>query len=159
MSDLHSPMSIVDFILTKPGMRKIPAASMCHLVWFCDGWHLAIHGTRMCSEPAQASHLGPCYPAVAEGLSYRHVMRELGGKPVPHAPLTAQQREIVEHVLARYARLPAPELRLACARPGAGAWWSVYSAEDGVNSTIPTATMKAEFEDLARRAREIRAAA
>jgi uncharacterized phage-associated protein len=152
-------MSIVDFILTKPGMRKIPAASMSHLVWFCDGWHLAIHGTRMCSEPAQASHLGPCYPAVSEGLNYRHVMRELGGKPAPHAPLTPQQREIVEHVLARYARLPAPDLRMACARPGAGAWWSVYGAEDGLNSTIPTATMKAEFEDLARRSRETRAAA
>lgn len=159
MSDLHSPMSIVDFILTKPGMRKITAASMCHLVWFCEGWHLAIHGTRMCSEPAQASHLGPCYPAVAEGLNHRHVIRKLGGDARTPAPLNRDQIEIVEHVLARYARLPAPDLRMACATPGRGAWWSVYSADDGLNSTIPTAVMKAEFEGLARRAREIRAAA
>lgn len=153
---LHDPRRVGQYVIDRLGDRFVDSGLLGHMVWLCDGWHMAIEGQRLCDARAIATSTGPNYDEIVDDGHSRGVHHMLGIVHTVPARLTSRQREIVHRVLAKYGRMTRSELG-RCVRSPSGVWMRTLMA--GWNGEITSEAMGAEFLKLARLGREATAAA
>ncbi|MGC4875220.1 Panacea domain-containing protein [Micromonospora sp. DT43] len=89
-------------------LGSVTAMKLEKLVYYCQGWHLALEGTLLFPEPIEAWREGPVVPPL-----YRHHRRQLNVSEWPHGEasrLTPAQQRTVRWVADEYGRFSASEL-------------------------------------------------
>lgn len=100
---MTSARDIASVILERKG--AVDEMKLHKLVYYCQAWHLAWHGTPLFDEPIQAWQWGPVLPA----LRYSRL------EPATEAEAGLSERavKVLDHVLQIYGRLTAGDLSKA----------------------------------------------
>lgn len=153
---LHDPRRVGQYVIDRLGDRFVDSGILGHMVWLCDGWHMAIEGQRLCDARAIAMDTGPNYEEIVDDGHRRGVDHMLGLTHTVTARFTERQREIVRRVLVRYGRMTRREIG-DCVRSPSGIW--LRTLMTGRNREITSEAMGAEFLKLARLGQEAAKAA
>lgn len=153
---LHDPRRVGQYVIDRLGDRFVDSGILGHMVWLCDGWHMAIEGQRLCDARAIAMDTGPNYDEIVDDGHSRGVDHMLGLTHAVAARFTERQREIVRRVLVKYGRMTRREIG-DCVRPPSGIW--LRTLMTGRNREITSEAMGAEFLKLARLGQEAAKAA
>jgi len=160
-----SAKSVANYLLDladADGMTIDPL-QMQKLVYFCEGWHLALVGTSLVREQFEAWKRGPVVPALY------HSLKHFGFQPVsgrvqhfdPQAsrvmevdrPSDNVSRDLVKEVWSVYKRYTGPQLVGLTHLPGSP-WDVTWKHANGApDARIDKGRIKEWFEGEAERAR------
>ena len=154
----HDPRAIAnEFLQRNEGpMNQI---RLQKLVYIAHGWNLAINHEPLVSGRIEAWDGGPVMRSI-----WNH-MRDFGygaddllchnksGKPyAPEPALQNEEREVINHVWARYGQYSGSELSVITHRPNTP--WSKAYFKLGRNSALSDQDIKQHFIDLAMAGRK-----
>jgi uncharacterized phage-associated protein len=106
--------------LVRPGLGVV---QLHKLLWFCQGWHLALRGMPIFFEDIEAWEMGPVVADLWHDVAKRRT-------PPPPRTINPVQRDTVDYVVSRYGALSARELIHLTHR--ASPWMS--ARQHGVNT-------------------------
>lgn len=117
------------------------------LLYYCQGWHLAVRGTPLFNERFEAWVHGPVQPGVYG--SYKHNRWLPITEDVAAVELSAEEKSVVEEVLAVYGADSGYELELRTHTepPWLGARNGIPSDQEST-AVITPASMKEYFRSL-----------
>ena len=111
---MASAKDVAKFILTLVDEEEgdfVTSLKLQKLLYYCQGFHLAIYDTPLFGERLKRWDHGPVVPEVW------HEYKDLGSRPIPcpddvdFEALSEQQRELVNEVYAIYGAYSATALR------------------------------------------------
>jgi len=103
MADVHDVAAAV-----VGRLGEMTAMKLEKLVYYCQGWHLAVHGTPLFDEPIEAWREGPVVPALYRRHKGRlRVADWPSGRP---ERLDDDARSSIDWVVAKYGNFSAVEL-------------------------------------------------
>ena len=117
------------------------------LLYYCQGWHLAVRGTPLFADRIEAWVHGPVQPGVYG--AYKHNRWSAITEDVPEAVLSDDEKSIVDEVLSVYGADSGYELerRTHLEPPWLEARCGIPQDQDS-NATISIETMRAYFASL-----------
>lgn len=87
---------------------SLTAMKLEKLVYYCQGWHLARHGTRMFDDPIEAWRQGPVVPALYRQHRGQYTVSTWpSGNP---SRLSLAQHDTIDWVVQEYGKFSAIEL-------------------------------------------------
>jgi uncharacterized phage-associated protein len=141
-----SAVNVAEYILhlagCEPTDKPMTTLRLHHLLYYCQGWHLAWHGRPLFAERIEAREDGPFVYGIAEFKKNGSV----GASFLP-VGLLAESAKSVEQVWSHYRRFTATELQTMSRQE---APWK-ESAGREVTYEIPISTMSAYFGSEYRR--------
>ena len=164
---MHSAKSVANFFLEKAKADGIELTQMkLHkLIYFAHGWHLALVGEPLISEPVKAWRHGPVIDSVYQ--EFKHFGSKAITEKAFHIEFSdsgqieviefkenfsTNTRSILEQVYQIYKNFSATELREMTHAVGSPwhQYWKDGNSEFG-NVTIPNDAIKTYFETLKKR--------
>jgi uncharacterized phage-associated protein len=138
-----SAMSVAEYILCIANKEPMTAIRLHHLLYYCQGWHLAWFGRPLFHEKIEARIEGP----FVTGLSEHDLngMNGVSSDPMQHITLLDDFAKSVEQVWANYRKFSIAELQ-NMARQEAP-WKDHFRPEEShaSSSEIPISAIAAYF--------------
>jgi uncharacterized phage-associated protein len=113
MAGVHA---VADYVLGKINMDEgdsITNLKLQKIVYYCQGWHLALYDRPLFSEPIEAWVHGPAIPVLYQrfkGYGYKAIdTSKIDTDPL--AELDSEARELIDEVWDKYGPLSGSELR------------------------------------------------
>lgn len=150
----HSAVAIANEFLRRRSDDGWPQQMLIQkLAYIANGWNLAINGEPLIRELPQAWDNGPVYRSIWDHIKnwgYRGpacTLTDPATGTVVEEPLTASEREIIDHVWRRYGNLSAVRLSEMTHEPNTP-WYKAYFGR-GRNALLQPDEIKAHYTELA----------
>jgi len=166
----YRAVEIANQFLKLPGVDGLTQMQLQKLVFIANGWNLALSGTRLVSEDAQAWDYGPVYSDLYDHTKFfgrekitrqitpddnevaRFFLRSPSGKPPYSANLSPRESAIVDQVWRRYGSLSGPRLSALTHQPNTP-WYLTYKTK-GKSSVIEQDVIQNHYDGLAELAQK-----
>lgn len=126
----YSAKHIANYIIHKANdedHKHISPLWVINLVYLCHAWHLGIYQRPLLNQPAEAWKYGPMFQDLSCGMRDIHPTMAFLQKDAPPAEFTANEKQILDEVYARYRCLDTRQLTAMVSystSPWAEAWGS-----------------------------------
>ena len=166
----YNAVAIANAFLAKPGaLGALTQMQLQKLTYIADGWNMAINGSPLVTDTAQAWDYGPVFPDLYDHTKF------FGGRPIgrlitpddddavrffgratdharPYeADLQPEERAVIDHVWKRYGQLSGARLSALTHQEGTP-WSKAY--RQGKNTPLDTDEIRGHYIALAERAQQ-----
>lgn len=134
----YDARSVANFLLDHADQvaRPITHLSLQKIIYFCHGWHLALHGKPLIEEPVEAWSHGPVYksvykafkPAKRQHINFRATRMNFreGKEEVVTYDFESDIKQFLANIFNVYAQFSANDLRQISHVDG-GPWHQIWS--------------------------------
>jgi uncharacterized phage-associated protein len=161
----YRAVEIANQFLSLPDVDGLTQMQLQKLVYFANGWNLALSGTPLVSESPQAWDYGPVYADLYDHTKFfgsKKIERQItpdddeairffldspSGRSPYLAQLDSRERSIIDHVWRRYGKMSGPRLSALTHQPNTP--WFITYKEKGKSAQIDQILIQNHYDGLA----------